>query len=55
MKAYKYDNQRRIALSTHTWRRLKKYKKWYKHKSMESCIIELLDKEEYGIVKEVRI
>lgn len=51
---YKYDNQRRVALSNQTWRRLKKYKKLYKKRTLEGCIVELLDYAEYNIEPEGR-
>lgn len=52
MKKYVYDNQKRVPLSKRTWKRLKKYKKLYKHKTMEDCIIEMLDAMEYNIPPE---
>ena len=53
MKQYKYDNQRRVALSTRTWRRLRNFKKFNNKRSMEECILSLLDEVEYGIGREV--
>lgn len=55
MKKYDYDNKNRVALSDKTWRRLKKYKRFYKRHTLEECIVELLDEAEYGIAKEVSI
>lgn len=46
---YKYDNKRRVALSNKTWKRLKHYKKLYHKRTMEECILEMLDEVEYGV------
>lgn len=46
---YHYDNEKRVALSKHTWKRLKQFKKFNKCRTMEECIIQMLDEIEYGI------
>lgn len=51
---YIYDNQKRVPLSKATWKRLKKYKKLNKKRTLEDCIIEMLDYTEYNIEPEGR-